>query len=97
MLSDVSNRALAPPARQGAGPSSAVANNKRPLDHHSSEGDAAQPAKLPYRRDLGTCSLDAYPDRARSPPRSRTCSVNVVLVVPSRRILVLALLPAQQG
>ncbi|TNY20663.1 hypothetical protein DMC30DRAFT_397159 [Rhodotorula diobovata] len=66
MLSDVSNRALAPPARQGAGPSSAVANNKRPLDHHSSEGDAAQPAKLPYRRDLASTSSSSSPRGASS-------------------------------
>ncbi|GAA5939095.1 hypothetical protein JCM3775_003182 [Rhodotorula graminis] len=57
MLSDVSNRAPAPSSRE---PSSSLANNKRPLDL-SSEGDAAPPLKLSYKRTLAPTSSSSSP------------------------------------
>ncbi|BGP37611.1 hypothetical protein JCM10449v2_001528 [Rhodotorula kratochvilovae] len=64
MLSDVSNRPLAAP-RDGASSASSAANNKRPLSL-SSEGDALQPSKLPYRRDLASTSSSSSPRGASS-------------------------------
>ncbi|GAA6053727.1 hypothetical protein JCM3770_003186 [Rhodotorula araucariae] len=64
MLSDVTNRPpAAPPADAANGASSA--NNKRPLSL-SSEDDAVQPAKLPYRRDLAATASSSSPRGAAS-------------------------------